>query len=196
MSREQTESRVLTAAEARAAIAALRPKIDAADAAALAALTERAALVAEVGRVKAAAGLPVLDASREAAVLDRVEARTGRRAMRAVWRVVMAAARASEAADAHGAAEAENAEKMEKAAAAREAAGAGESVWRIAWRGAAGAPPGFFEDLLAMLLALDIAPLEVSRLADGALRLRFAGGIPAALARELAERGAAVERVG
>ncbi len=164
---------------ARAAIAALRPKIDAADAAALAALAERAALVEEVGRVKRAAGLAVLDAEREAAVLSRVEARTGRRAMRGLWRVVMAMARASEGGDEAAAPNAEQA----------------ASAWRIDFPDSRRAESDL-KDLLAMLLALDQAPLELRRISSDAAILRLSCALPEALARDLAERGAKVAPAG
>ena len=75
----------------------LRRRIEAVDAELVRLLTERRTLVIEVGRVKAALGLPVLDPTREAAVVRRVatmarEAGGDEEMVRdVIWRVIASA---------------------------------------------------------------------------------------------------------
>jgi len=72
----------------------LRKRIDELDDAILAALDERARVVADVGRAKRDAKLPTYDPDRERLILDRLAARAGRfppEAIRAVYREVMSA---------------------------------------------------------------------------------------------------------
>lgn len=60
--------------ETHPTIASLREEIEAVDERLIAAIAERLALAREVGRVKAAAGQPVTDPAREAAVVARASA--------------------------------------------------------------------------------------------------------------------------
>ena len=55
-------------------IASLREEIEAVDERLIAAIAERVALARAVGRVKAAAGQPIIDPAREAAVVMRASA--------------------------------------------------------------------------------------------------------------------------
>jgi chorismate mutase len=63
----------MTAEDTRA-LAALREEIERIDAGIVQLVADRVRLVREVGRIKAARGLPILDPAREAAVVTRASA--------------------------------------------------------------------------------------------------------------------------
>jgi chorismate mutase/prephenate dehydrogenase len=81
---------------------ALRKRILAVDEALVDLIGERKALVREVGRLKAAAGLPVLDPSREAAVVRRAAELARERGVDeeltrdVIWRIIASAREAQE----------------------------------------------------------------------------------------------------
>lgn len=81
---------------------ALRKRILAVDEALVDLIGERKSLVQEVGRLKAAAGLPVLDPSREAAVVRRAAELARERGVDeeltrdVIWRIIASAREAQE----------------------------------------------------------------------------------------------------
>lgn len=82
-----------------AALAALRARIDAVDAALVELLMERQLLAGAAGALKSAAGLPVVDAAREQAILARVRTLAAGRlpepALDAIFREILAMTRAA-----------------------------------------------------------------------------------------------------
>lgn len=82
-----------------AALAALRARIDAVDAALVERLVERQVLAGAVGALKSAAGLPVVDDAREQAILGRVRAlgagRLPEPALDAIFREILTMTRAA-----------------------------------------------------------------------------------------------------
>lgn len=96
------------AAGTLAALAALRDRIEALDAQLVALVAERQRIAAQVGDVKRAAGQPVLDPAREAAVLRRVAGIARDHGVdeddaRELWRKLLAMARRVQAAGDGGA---------------------------------------------------------------------------------------------
>lgn len=81
------------------ALAALRARIDAVDAALVERLVERQILAGAAGGLKSAAGLPVVDAAREQAILARVLTLAAGRlpgpALDAIFREILAMTRAA-----------------------------------------------------------------------------------------------------
>lgn len=82
-----------------AALAALRARIDAVDAALVERLVERQMLAGAAGGLKSAAGLPVVDDAREQAILARVRGlaagRLSEPALDAIFREILAMTRAA-----------------------------------------------------------------------------------------------------
>jgi chorismate mutase/prephenate dehydratase len=87
-----------SAAEAR--LAAIRHEIDTIDNDLLGLIAARASLGLEAGEVKALLGRPIHDASREAAILDRIATRgagaISAEDLRALWALLLAATRRAE----------------------------------------------------------------------------------------------------
>jgi len=67
----------MTEAEARAELGKYRGRIDELDGQILALLNQRAKIAEEIGDVKRSAGVPVVELSRETAVVDNMVARNG-----------------------------------------------------------------------------------------------------------------------
>jgi len=90
-------------AEAQARLEALRKRILEVDEALVGLVGERRALVLEIGRVKEAMGLPVLDPSREAAVVRRAAELARERGVDeeltrdVIWRIMASARQEQEA---------------------------------------------------------------------------------------------------
>ena len=90
-------------AEAQARLEALRKRILEVDEALVGLVGERRALVLEIGRVKEAMGLPVLDPSREAAVVRRAAELARERGVDeeltrdVIWRIMASAREEQEA---------------------------------------------------------------------------------------------------
>lgn len=78
-------------------IAHWRQRIDALEDQLVALLNERASFAAEIGKIKKAHGLPVLDATREKEILERVAAKTNgplsAAAVQNIFRVIMSETR-------------------------------------------------------------------------------------------------------
>ena len=83
----------MTEPEARAALGQFREKIDALDGDILALLNQRARIAEQIGDIKRAAGLPVVELSRETAVVDNMVARNAgpltNESVSAIYRAVM-----------------------------------------------------------------------------------------------------------